>query len=291
MRRHGNSLFQVAAVDEVPGAAQHMSIILEFVKTARPPSMLVRLQVHLLGPAPSRTPASAHSAPSASSATPSSQSTAQSGDGYIQSAAASSSSRGVPLSRKPLSSRPSTLMTQSNASNGQSAAVSGKVISSHIVLAFPQPFQTLPCTLSTIASRLNSAQKTALARKHQLSRSGTAASSARPTVQDAFLQDLLKGIEMCSDPTAGPSLAAPPTEQEGMDDSRFDRLRSRLREQRQRLLKGTFKDLHKSTKRTNRRKSRWTKGDAQRRGSVDSGESHLESQPTDHDYHITPFRV
>ena len=194
----------------------------------------------------------------------------------------SSSSRGVALSRKPLSSRPTNYVQSASPTDSTS-----KASSTHLVLAFPKPYQTLPCTLSTIASRLNSAQKTALARQHQLSKSGNG--NARSTVQDGFLQDLLRGIEMCSDglPSKGPALSGkPPAEAEGIDDSRFDRLKNRLRGQRQRLLKGTFRDLHRST-----RKSKYTKGSAQRRGSADSGESHLQSQPTDHDYHITPFRL
>lgn len=261
----------------MPGAAQHMSIILEFVKSVNPPTAFVRLQVHLLGPAPTST-ASNSQAPA-----PAPPSLVRNGNNQIEESSPSSASRGVALSRKPMSSRPNTASSDPAAAKGSSR---------HLVLAFPRPYQTLPCTLSTIASRLQSAQKTALARRHQLSRSRSA-SAARTTVQDAFLQDLLRGIEMCSDPAVPASVSGKPAQPgpaaEELDESRFERLKGRLRGQRQRLLKGTFRDLHKSTRSS--RKSRWAKGSAARRGSADSGESHLESQPTDHDYHITPFRV
>lgn len=275
--RHGNSLFQVSAADEVPGANQHMSIILEFVRTVRPPATLVRLQVHLLGAAPANRASNAVTGPA-------SPSLVHGENGYL----GDSASRGVALSRKPLSSRPTNYVQSSSPVNNGDAA--SKATSTHLVLAFPKPYQTLPCTLSTIASRLNSAQKTALARQHQLSKSPNG--NARSTVQDGFLHDLLRGIEMCSDshPSAGPNLSGKPApESEGLDDSRFDRLKNRLRNQRQRLLKGTFRDLHKSTR--SNRKGKYAKGSAQRRGSADSGESHLHSQPVDNDYHITPFRL
>lgn len=288
--RHGNSVFKASDREikesKSPFNPLEVSLIVEFVKNAATSSTLVRLQIHLLSGLQT-----AESAPST---------TATGG--------------GVALSRRPLSGRPMT--PQASAATATAAVVpkspkapskaTANAASTHLVLAFPKPYHTLPFTLSTIGSHMHNAHKAALANEAGASEGRSVLASgvrrmsstfrADPStnrsafqgMNEAFLHDLLKGVRMCSD--------APSQDKTGdfaTDDTRMDRLVKRLKHERLRL-RGTFKELnrrssreysmHAGTLRLRRRRE----SQAKRRASNDSA---LESQPQDQDYHITPFKI
>lgn len=270
---HGNSMFEAAARDKQSSQAGSLrvSLILEFVKTTAPPSTLVRLQIHLL-----------------------STSTAD-GAGSVP------ASRGVALSRQPLSSRPTNYVNSSlpwtQGSKGEST---------HLVLAFPKPYHSLPFNLGTIGTHLHNAHKAAVVQQSQ-----QAHADHRIQLGDKnrinntqFLTDLIRGIDMCTDHTSdqrpGKNSSYDDTSRRGgagngghvtPDDSRFDKLVNRLREKRQ-SMRGTLREMHKNTRRRRRHrklaKDNKGKGRADDRGS-DSDQSYLQSQPQAEDYHITPF--
>ena len=284
---HGNAMITGSVGDQAPThGSLKVSLILEFVKTLRPPSTLVRLQIHLLGDIAKRSATGA--------APPGSEVSGVAASRMRQDQEVEASTRGVALSRKPLSDRP-TNYVQSTLPWQQAQT---QASSTHLVLAFPKPYLSLPFTLGTIGTHLHSSHKTALAlASPHTPDSKSPASPARqpPSVMrnQVFLADLLKGIEMCSgedaaakSPSTGAARGAAPT-----DDSLIDRFRSRLRSQRH-SFRGTLKDLHRSSRRRGKKgKGKGKNGGAQKDGndSDDSGQSHLESQPQDVDYHVTPY--
>jgi hypothetical protein len=236
--RHGNSLFQASPLDtrEAGSSALRVSLVVEFIKELRPATYtLVRLQVHLLD----------------------------------DSQGMPSGTGGVSLSRKPLSSRPIPQSPPSQppattSSFGLAKNAVEQTSPTHLVFAFPKPLHSLPLTLSTIGTYLHNAHKAALATKHHTA----PAPNSHQFTSNAFLLDLARGIEMCT------NIA----DAKDNEDKRVDSLMQRLRTKRHRI-RGTFRDLHKRSRR--RRKG-------ERRDSQDST---LESQPLPEDYHITPFRA
>lgn len=274
---HGNSIFEAASRDKESSNPDSLkvSLILEFVRTSAPPSTLVRLQIHLLSTGTD---------------------TASSG----QTGASSIGARGVALSRQPLSSRPSNYVRSS-----LPWQQSGNKDSTHLVLAFPKPYHTLPFSLSTIGTHLHNAHKAAVAQHTQQADHRIQLGDKGRINNTQFLTDLLRGIDMCSDK----SLENPNSKKQGgstsptnhasseaghasPDDSRFDRLVGRLKDKRLNM-RGTLRELHKSSRsRRRRRKQAKDKGKGRLDGRAeDSDESYLESQPKAEDYHITPYPV
>lgn len=274
---HGNSIFEAASRDKEtsPPESLKVSLILEFVKTSIPPSTLVRLQIHLL-----------------------STGMGSSTGGAAGSEASNSGARGVALSRQPLSSRPSNYVRSSLPWQQP-----GSTDLTHLVLAFPKPYHTLPFSLSTIGTHLHNAHKAAVAQHTQQADHRIRLGDRNRFNNTQFLADLLRGIEVCSDRSLDTNSgrqqgkAASPGQgtearQVSVDDSRFERMVGRLREKRY-SMRGTLRELHKSS-RIKRRKRKQAKengkGSLEGRGE-DSDESYLESQPQAEDYHITPYRV
>jgi hypothetical protein len=271
---HGNSLFEAAEKDKRSSNPDSLkvSLIVEFVKTVNPPSTLVRLQIHLLS----------------TSADPN-------GDSSLQ----GTSARGVALSRKPLSSRPSNYVTSSLPWQG-----SRSNDSTHLVLAFPKPYHSLPFSLGTIGAHLHNAHKAAVAQHTQQVDHRIQLGPQGRINNTQFLTDLLRGINMCTDKTVDSAdakqkgrqgVASASSSNDGHaspDDSRFDKFVGRLKDKRH-SMRGTLRELHKSSRRKRRhRKQAKEQGKGNLHGAAeDSDESYLESRPQAEDYHITPYPV
>lgn len=268
---HGNSIFEAASRDKETSTPDTLkvSLILEFVKTANPPSTLVRLQIHLL-----------------------------STSADTQAQGQTSGARGVALSRQPLSSRPANYIRSSlpwqQPTNKDST---------HLVLAFPKPYHTLPFTLGTIGTHLHNAHKAAVAQHTQQTDHRIQLGDKGRIHNTQFLTDLLRGVELCTDKTMDNQpgrykSASGSQHQAGTaagghaspDDSRFERLVGRLKEKRHNM-RGTLRELHKNSRSRRRRKQQAKdkgKGNLDGRAE-DSDESYLDSQPRAEDYHITPY--